>query len=74
LEDKKGLRDVKKASSLQKDLLQLVLNERTLFTKRQWRGVRAPPFAISVFLSFTPSQAGMARRWWHVDHLALVKE
>lgn len=29
-----------------------------------------PLYAIGVFLSFTLSQAGMARRWWRVGHLA----
>lgn len=29
-----------------------------------------PLYAIGVFLSFTLSQAGMARRWWKVGHLA----
>ncbi|HEX2697132.1 MAG TPA: amino acid permease, partial [Anaerolineales bacterium] len=28
-----------------------------------------PLYAIGVFLSFTLSQAGMARRWWRVGHL-----
>jgi amino acid transporter len=28
-----------------------------------------PLYAIGVFLSFTLSQAGMARRWWKVGHL-----
>lgn len=28
-----------------------------------------PLYAIGVFLSFTISQAGMARRWWKVGHL-----
>jgi len=27
-------------------------------------------YAIGVFLSFTLSQAGMARRWWKIGHLA----
>ncbi|MCX7668655.1 MAG: APC family permease, partial [Anaerolineae bacterium] len=29
-----------------------------------------PLYAIGVFLSFTLSQGGMARRWWRVGHLA----
>ena len=29
-----------------------------------------PLYAIGVFLSFTLSQAGMARRWWRIGHLA----
>jgi amino acid transporter len=29
-----------------------------------------PLYAIGVFLSFTLSQVGMARRWWKVGHLA----
>jgi amino acid transporter len=29
-----------------------------------------PLYAIGVFLSFTLSQAGMARRWWKMGHLA----
>jgi amino acid transporter len=29
-----------------------------------------PLYAIGVFLSFTLSQTGMARRWWKVGHLA----
>jgi len=29
-----------------------------------------PLYAIGVFLSFSLSQAGMARRWWKVGHLA----
>jgi amino acid transporter len=29
-----------------------------------------PLYAIGVFLSFTLAQAGMARRWWKVGHLA----
>src|SRR5689334_6835232 len=29
-----------------------------------------PLYAIGVFLSFTLSQTGMARRWWRVGHLA----
>jgi amino acid transporter len=36
-----------------------------------------PLYAIGVFLSFTLSQAGMARRWWKIGHLkpgAEVKE
>ena len=33
-----------------------------------------PLYAIGVFLSFTLSQAGMARRWWKVGHLALGQE
>jgi amino acid transporter len=33
-----------------------------------------PLYAIGVFLSFTLSQAGMARRWWKVGHLALRQE
>ncbi|MFO3797323.1 MAG: APC family permease, partial [Anaerolineales bacterium] len=28
-----------------------------------------PLYAIGVFLSFTLSQAGMARRWWRIGHL-----
>ncbi len=28
-----------------------------------------PLYAIGVFLSFTLSQAGMARRWWKSGHL-----
>ena len=28
-----------------------------------------PLYAVGVFLSFTLSQAGMARRWWRVGHL-----
>ena len=28
-----------------------------------------PLYAIGVFLSFTLSQAGMARRWWKIGHL-----
>ena len=28
-----------------------------------------PLYAIGVFLSFTLSQSGMARRWWRVGHL-----
>ena len=33
-----------------------------------------PLYAIGVFLSFTLSQAGMARRWWRVGHLAAGQE
>ncbi len=33
-----------------------------------------PLYAIGVFLSFTLSQAGMARRWWKIGHLALGQE
>ena len=33
-----------------------------------------PLYAIGVFLSFTLSQAGMARRWWKIGHLAPGKE
>ena len=33
-----------------------------------------PLYAIGVFLSFTLSQAGMARRWWRVGHLAVGQE
>ena len=33
-----------------------------------------PLYAIGVFLSFTLSQAGMARRWWKIGHLAEGKE
>ena len=33
-----------------------------------------PLYAIGVFLSFTLSQAGMARRWWRVGHLAPGEE
>jgi amino acid transporter len=33
-----------------------------------------PLYAIGVFLSFTLSQAGMARRWWKVGHLAFGQE
>ena len=33
-----------------------------------------PLYAIGVFLSFTLSQAGMARRWWNVGHLAPGEE
>ncbi|MBU0494613.1 MAG: APC family permease [Chloroflexi bacterium] len=29
-----------------------------------------PLYAIGVFLSFTLSQAGMARRWWKIGHLS----
>jgi hypothetical protein len=29
-----------------------------------------PLYAIGVFLSFTLSQAGMARRWWKIGHMA----
>ena len=29
-----------------------------------------PLYAIGVFLSFTLSQTGMARRWWKIGHLA----
>ncbi len=33
-----------------------------------------PLYAIGVFLSFTLSQAGMARRWWKVGHLTPRQE
>jgi amino acid transporter len=33
-----------------------------------------PLYAIGVFLSFTLSQAGMARRWWRVGHLKPSEE
>lgn len=33
-----------------------------------------PLYAIGVFLSFTLSQAGMARRWWKIGHLPPDKE
>jgi amino acid transporter len=33
-----------------------------------------PLYAIGVFLSFTLSQAGMARRWWKTGHLAPGEE
>ena len=33
-----------------------------------------PLYAIGVFLSFTLSQTGMARRWWRVGHLAEGQE
>jgi amino acid transporter len=33
-----------------------------------------PLWAIGVFLSFTLSQAGMARRWWKLGHLAAGEE
>jgi len=33
-----------------------------------------PLYAIGVFLSFTLSQAGMARRWWKIGHLAPDQE
>jgi amino acid transporter len=33
-----------------------------------------PLYAIGVFLSFTLSQAGMARRWWKIGHLAPGRE
>jgi hypothetical protein len=33
-----------------------------------------PLYAIGVFLSFTLSQAGMARRWWKAGHLEPGKE
>lgn len=33
-----------------------------------------PLYAIGVFLSFTLSQAGMARRWWKVGHLTPDQE
>ena len=33
-----------------------------------------PLYAIGVFLSFTLSQSGMARRWWRVGHLAAGQE
>ncbi len=33
-----------------------------------------PLYAIGVFLSFSLSQAGMARRWWKVGHLAPGQE
>jgi amino acid transporter len=33
-----------------------------------------PLYAIGVFLSFTLSQAGMARRWWKIGHLNAGEE
>ncbi len=33
-----------------------------------------PLYAIGVFLSFTLSQTGMARRWWRVGHLKAGEE
>jgi hypothetical protein len=33
-----------------------------------------PLYAIGVFLSFTLSQAGMARRWWKIGHLQTGQE
>jgi amino acid transporter len=33
-----------------------------------------PLYAIGVFLSFTLSQAGMARRWWKIGHLKADEE
>jgi amino acid transporter len=33
-----------------------------------------PLYAIGVFLSFTLSQAGMARRWWKIGHLPPGRE
>jgi amino acid transporter len=33
-----------------------------------------PLYAIGVFLSFTLSQAGMARRWWKIGHLKTGEE
>lgn len=33
-----------------------------------------PLYAIGVFLSFTLSQAGMARRWWKIGHLETGQE
>ena len=33
-----------------------------------------PLYAIGVFMSFTLSQAGMARRWWKIGHLAPGQE
>lgn len=33
-----------------------------------------PLWAIGVFLSFTLSQLGMARRWWKIGHLAQAQE
>jgi len=33
-----------------------------------------PLYAIGVFLSFTLSQAGMARRWWKIGHLKVGVE
>jgi hypothetical protein len=33
-----------------------------------------PLYAIGVFMSFTLSQAGMARRWWKIGHLAEGEE
>lgn len=33
-----------------------------------------PLYAIGVFLSFTLSQAGMARRWWKIGHLVAGEE
>jgi amino acid transporter len=33
-----------------------------------------PLYAIGVFLSFTLSQAGMARRWWKIGHLSVGQD
>ncbi len=33
-----------------------------------------PLYAIGVFLSFTLSQTGMARRWWKIGHLQIGQE
>jgi hypothetical protein len=33
-----------------------------------------PLYAIGVFLSFTLSQVGMARRWWKIGHLSMGQE
>ena len=33
-----------------------------------------PLYAIGVFMSFTLSQAGMARRWWKMGHLSAGRE
>lgn len=33
-----------------------------------------PLYAIGVFMSFTLSQAGMARRWWKIGHLKVGQE
>ena len=33
-----------------------------------------PLYAIGVFLSFTLSQTGMARRWWKIGHLQMGQE
>jgi amino acid transporter len=33
-----------------------------------------PLYAIGVFLSFTLSQVGMARRWWKIGHLPIGQE